>query len=814
MELHDAAYRETAAHGQEGPARITDVTVNSPRAGERLEVSYTFDQAVTVATGSGTPFAWIRQFVSTGSPYYLRVPYERIDDRGRVAIFTRTMEGAVRTRFGIPQNSVYLNRGVIADSGSGNMANLSHGAYQFENAPMDVDATAPRVVSVVHQTPASTPTNANCLTWRVTFNENVANVDQADFAVGGTTATWSVSEVTASTVYDVTASGGNLDSLTFTVTLTFANNQNIADLANNPLTNTAPTGMNNNTYDVDNTKPTVTITGVPPTSSEPFTATLAFSEAVNFFGTQDITVGNGAASAIVMVDAMTYTARITPSANGTVTVDVAADVTTDAAGNGNTAAARATSTYTMPILSISVDNERIAENGGTATVTIGATTPFGGDQIITLVVAGTATENTDYSIDSKSLTLTAGQTSVTTTIAASDDADDDDDETVIVRALTSGGDLIGAVTVTITDDDAILVSFDEASYTATEGGATALVMVSLSRAPSAPVTIPLTTTRGGGATTADYSGIPRTLSFSTTDMSKTITVTATDDAANDDGESVTISFGNLPAGFAAGASTTVNLADDEEQRMQGDVSGKVVVGQTLTADTSGITDGNGLGAFAYRWRRDGTNLGGIGSSYTLVEADAGKRISVQVSFTDGGGNAETRVSPRTSRVILPIRKLVGPAGGGLIHLAFGDETRRTWSQGFLTGADEQGYLIDRFRVNVDVHDGDLRNEDQVVKLFAGTAGPDPIIAQEVATLSGLGNFPAGAVFWTGNAYAFGVELEKDRNYVFAANETSSTSRFNCGGTTQQNLASDGLADWGMGTHIIVLENNFSPQGPV
>ena len=51
-----------------------------------------------------------------------------------------------------------------------------------------VDNTVPTVASIVRQTPTSSPTNADSLTWRVTFSENVKNVDAADFAIGGTTA--------------------------------------------------------------------------------------------------------------------------------------------------------------------------------------------------------------------------------------------------------------------------------------------------------------------------------------------------------------------------------------------------------------------------------------------------------------------------------------------------------------------------------------------------------------------------------------------------------------------------------------------------
>ena len=208
------------------------------------------------------------------------------------------------------------------------------------------DGTAPRVASITRQSPTSSPTNADDPTWLVTFNEDVANVDAADFMLSGTTATLTVSTVTASSAYSVMASGGNLDALDGTVTLDFAAGQDIADIAGHALANTTPTGTNDNTYLVDNTVPTVTISGVPANSSMPFTATFTFSEGVTDFAATDIALGNGAASSFTGSAGDTaYTAVITPPATGTVTLDVAAGAAMDLAGNDNTAAARAISTY-------------------------------------------------------------------------------------------------------------------------------------------------------------------------------------------------------------------------------------------------------------------------------------------------------------------------------------------------------------------------------------------------------------------------------------------------------------------------------------
>ena len=48
--------------------------------------------------------------------------------------------------------------------------------------------------------------------------------------------------------------------------------------------------------------------------------------------------------------------------------------------------------------------------------------------------------------------------------------------------------------------------------------------------------------------------------------------------------------------------------------------------QTLTADTSGISDADGLGAFSYQWYRDGVAISGeTNSTLTLGDADVGSK---------------------------------------------------------------------------------------------------------------------------------------------------------------------------------------------
>ena len=124
-----------------------------------------------------------------------------------------------------------------------------------------------------------------------------------------------------------------------------------------------------------------------------------------------------------------------------------------------------------------------------------------------------------------------------------------------------------------------------------------------------------------------------------------VQVSFTDNAGNDEtltsAATAVVSAATQPNSPATGAPT---------------IRGTVQIGETLTADTSGIADEDRLdnASFSYQWLADGDTISGAtGSTYTLVDADAGKSISVQVSFSDDAGNEETLTSGATDAVAAP-----------------------------------------------------------------------------------------------------------------------------------------------------------------
>ena len=87
------------------------------------------------------------------------------------------------------------------------------------------------------------------------------------------------------------------------------------------------------------------------------------------------------------------------------------------------------------------------------------------------------------------------------------------------------------------------------------------------------------------------------------------------------------------------------------------IDGTAQVGETLTVDTSGIDDADGIGnaTFSYQWIAGTTDISGAtGDTYTPVADDVGKAIKVRVSFMDGASNVETLTSAATATVVTPL----------------------------------------------------------------------------------------------------------------------------------------------------------------
>jgi gliding motility-associated-like protein len=188
---------------------------------------------------------------------------------------------------------------------------------------------------------------------------------------------------------------------------------------------TDKTTWNFTTADITNPIVTITSTVSDPTNTT-FTTTFTFSEDVTGFVIGDVTLSNATASNFTAISSTVYTALITPTTDGIVTVDVAADVANDAATNGNTAATQFSILYDatapdMPVV-VNIDDYTCP---GTTTTTADNTLVFNGtaeaDASVevfvnsTSVGTTTATSAGNWTFDYTSVTLADATYTVTAT---------------------------------------------------------------------------------------------------------------------------------------------------------------------------------------------------------------------------------------------------------------------------------------------------------------------------------------------------------------------------------------------------------------
>ncbi|MEB3884014.1 Ig-like domain-containing protein, partial [Lyngbya sp. CCY1209] len=136
--------------------------------------------------------------------------------------------------------------------------------------------------------------------------------------------------------YTVAEGNEDTDGITLGSDLTLTGDATIQDATDNDATLTLNGVGNTADVRVDGIAPTVTLTtDAEETINTPFTVTATFGEEVAGFEVSDITVGNGSADNLQTADNITYTFDVTPDADGEVTVDIAAAIAADIAGNDN-----------------------------------------------------------------------------------------------------------------------------------------------------------------------------------------------------------------------------------------------------------------------------------------------------------------------------------------------------------------------------------------------------------------------------------------------------------------------------------------------
>ena len=127
------------------------------------------------------------------------------------------------------------------------------------------------------------------------------------------------------------------------------------------------------------------------------------------------------------------------------------------------------------------------------------------------------------------------------------------------------------------------------------------------------------------------------------------------------------------------------------------ISGTAKEGSTLTAGTSGIADGNGLGTLKYQWVRVAGTVqtdidGATASTYTLTEEDLDRTVIVRVSFIDQDGHPEGPLSSAPTGVVTAPDLLVKNTLAGVNAIPTQPSDPKI-GQAFTTGSSLAGYQL-------------------------------------------------------------------------------------------------------------------------
>ena len=139
------------------------------------------------------------------------------------------------------------------------------------------------------------------------------------------------------------------------------------------------------------------------------------------------------------------------------------------------------------------------------------------------------------------------------------------------------------------------------------------------------------------------------------------------------------------------------------------ITGRAQVGETLTADVSGISDPNGLDNvdYAYQWQADGSDISlATNSTYTPVPGDLGKTIRVKVTFKDDNDNDEELTSKPTGSVIA-----ANTPASGAPDISGTPQVRQTLTAGVSSIGDHDGITNVSYAYQWSADDVDIEGAD-------------------------------------------------------------------------------------------------------
>jgi hypothetical protein len=314
----------------------------------------------------------------------------------------------------------------------------------------------------------------------------------------------------------------------------------------------------------------------------------------------------------------TFTVTLSEASGQEVTVDYASsDVSTTedsdytgVSGTVTIAAGATSATFNVPVLVDNIDeasetstltlsnpsNATISDATGTLTIVDDETTPtlsvvdksLNEDDVTTQVTISlshasssditfdwttsedtAAGDGTDFTNNSGTATITAGNTSVTVDVGIVEDSIDEDNETfnVIISNPSSGATIADNTgVVTIIDDEAVpTVGFASSSSSNAESTSSAAIAVNLSTSSSSTITVNYSLSGTATGSGTDYTLTNGTLTFAAGETSKNITIASiVSDALDEANETVVLTLSDPTNASLGTIEHTYTITDDDD----------------------------------------------------------------------------------------------------------------------------------------------------------------------------------------------------------------------------------------------------------
>ena len=222
-----------------------------------------------------------------------------------------------------------------------------------------------------------------------------------------------------------------------------------------------------------------------------------------------------------------------------------------------------------PSVSLSVSLPSLEEADSSTVLTVALSEESTQDVTVALSFGGTATAGSDYSGQAAQVTIPAGSLAANLTLTAQNDSLVEGNETILIAIDSATGAEVGSpdsVEVVINDDDEAAdpeVNLSTSTGFILESGASATITASLDAALDNDVIVTLITS-GDATLDSDYTLAETTLTIPAGSLGAQTTVTAIDDDADENNETISIGIDSVVGATAGNIdSVSVQITDND-----------------------------------------------------------------------------------------------------------------------------------------------------------------------------------------------------------------------------------------------------------